>query len=432
MAEWVERQWISIGGSGLGRRARVGGKYQAFCPDPLGSRGLSLPTELSRSASRTEQKILELSDRGTRRQSDSGAGLEGIARFLLRSEAISSSRIEGMAPGPDKVAIAELTAKDTGARVASVPQLVANNVSVLQQMSGQLHEADEMTVEDIVAAQALLLGDLDNSGLREKQNWIGGSSYSPLEAEFVPPPPERVPELMDDLVDYLNGATHGAVIQAAMVHAQFETIHPFADGNGRVGRALIHAVLQRRGLVDSPVLPISMILGTWSDRYVHGLTRFRDTTPDSTGVLEWIDIFVQATAEAADHAQRIAGELESLRQEWRERVADHRRQQGKTRGLRTDSMGWKILENLPDHPLLTGPVAAEVFGTSRTSAGKALESLVEAGVLRKKSIDRGVTGYLADEVFDLITIAERRLASTRFDTAVAPPTARAVPELPDR
>lgn len=432
MAEWVERQWIPVGGPGLGRRAREGGRYLAFCPDPLGMRGLNIPGELSKSASRTEQKILGLADRGARGQVGSGTGLEGIARFLLRSEAISSSRIEGMAPGPDKVAIAELTSKNSDVRAASVPQLVANNVAVLQQLSEQLQQADEISVSDIIAVQALLLGDLDNSGFRDKQNWIGGTSYSPLEAEFVPPPPGLVPGLMEDLVDYLNGATHGALIQAAMVHAQFETIHPFADGNGRVGRALIHAVLQRRGLVESPVLPISMILGTWSDRYVHGLTRFRDDAPSSTGILEWIEIFIDAASDAADQAERIAAELESIREDWRARVDAYRASQGKTRALRSDSIEWRILEHLPDHPLLTATVAAEVFNTSRTAAGNALDSLAGSGVLRKKSIDRGITGYLADEVFELITLAERRLASTRFDTAVAPPTARAVPKLPNR
>lgn len=245
----------------------------------------------------------------------------------------------------------------------------------------------------------------------------------------MPPPPEFVPDLMDDLVEYLSGAAQGALIQAAFVHAQFETIHPFADGNGRVGRALIHAVLQRRGLVGSPVLPISMVLGTWSERYVHGLTRFRDVECGPAGACEWIEIFLDAADEAADQAGRIAGELESLQEEWRERMIGHRAQTGITRALRSDSVKQRILDRLADYPLLTAPVAAEIFGTSRTSSGKALENLVDAGILRKKSIDRGVTGYVAEEVFDLITLAERRLASTRFDTAIAPPAARPVPRI---
>lgn len=429
MAEWVERHWLPLDGPGLSRQARKGGAYQAFFPDALASRDVKLSAELSKEAGRVEQKILELSARGARGGRGSGTGLEGKAGFLLRSEAMSSSRIEGITPQPDKVAIAELTKTNPDMPTTNVAQLVANNVAVLQQMSEQLRDSDELSIASINTAQALLLGNPRASGLRESQNWVGGSSYSPLEAEFVPPPPEYVPELMEDLLDYLNGATHGALIQAGMVHAQFETIHPFPDGNGRIGRALIHAVLQRRGLVESPILPVSMVLGTWSDRYVQGLTRFRDTGAESTGVHDWLEVFIRAAGDAADQARRIADELGSLRTDWRDRVEAHRRGQGKTRALRTDSIEWKILESLPDHPLLTAQVAADIFESTRTSTGKALDNLVDAGVLRRKSIDRGVTGYLADDVFELITLAERRLASTRFDTVLSPPTARPVPKL---
>lgn len=429
MAEWIEQQWLPADGPGLSRRARMGGTYRAFLPDPLVTRHIVVPAALSREASQVEQQIRDLSNRGTRRAT--GTGLEGIARFLLRSEAISSSRIEGLAPQPDKVAIAELKA-DSGTPGAGVAQLVANNVAILQKLSRSVHEAETVGLREIIAAQELLLGNPRISGLRNVQNWIGGSNYSPIGADFVPPPPAAVPGLMDDLVDYLNGATHGALIQAALTHAQFETIHPFADGNGRVGRALIHVVLQRRGLVDYPILPVSMVLGTWSDRYIHGLTRFRDTDEHSDGALEWLDIFIAAAKEAATQAARIARELDELREEWRLRVDGHRKSQGMTRALRSDSIESRILEGIPDHPLLTATLAAEIFETSRTSAGKALDNLVGASVLRRRSIDRGVTGFLADEVFELITLVERRLASTRFDTRLAPPVARPVPVVPPR
>lgn len=423
MAHWVERHWVPVDGPGIGRRARQGGKYWAYVPDPLSGRSFVVPSELAKTADRVEQKIRALN----RDRAGLGTGLEGIARFLLRSEAISSSRIEGLAPGPDKVAIAELVSNRADMRTASVAQLVANNVRVLQQLSGHLRESGELSAADIIALQSLLLGETVPGGFRQQQNWIGGTSYSPLEADFVPPPHELVLELMEDLVEYLNGAAHGALIQAALVHAQFETIHPFVDGNGRVGRALIHAVLQRRGLVDSPILPISMILGTISQRYVDGLTCFRDVETGSEGVLQWIEVFLAAASEAADQAGRIAQELQTLRADWQERMTAHRLNQGMTRAPRSDSVEQRILDRLADHPLLTASVAAEIFETSRTTSGKALENLVEAGILRKKSIDRGVSGFLADEVFDLITLAERRLASTQFDTAAAPPHARAVP-----
>ena len=92
---------------------------------------------------------------------------------------------------------------------------------------------------------------------------------------------------MDDVVKYLNSASHGALVQAAILHAQFETIHPFADGNGRIGRALIHLVLERRGLATSPVLPVSMVLGTWSEGYVAGLTASETVTSTRGLTFSW-------------------------------------------------------------------------------------------------------------------------------------------------
>ena len=118
--------------------------------------------------------------------------------------------------------------------------------------------------------------------IRTAQNWIGGSNYNPLRADFVPPPPENVPSLVDDLIVYMNSDNHSPLVQAGIAHAQFETIHPFADGNGRTGRALIHVVLHRRGLAPNFVPPVSLVLATWVDDYIGGLTAYRHTEgPDS-------------------------------------------------------------------------------------------------------------------------------------------------------
>ena len=137
-----------------------------------------------------------------------------------------------------------------------------------------------MTINGLLALHRSLLPDSpEHHGIREAQNWLGGSSYHPLEADFIPPPPELVPALLDDLMAYLNSAAHAPLIQAALVHAQFETIHPFTDGNGRMGRAPIHTVLARRGLLLSAVLPTSLILATLSDRYVEALSLFRGINP---------------------------------------------------------------------------------------------------------------------------------------------------------
>ena len=133
--------------------------------------------------------------------------------------------------------------------------------------------------------------------IREEQNWIGGNDYNPCGADFVPPPPEHVLPLLDDLFDAMDDDRLPPLVQAALVHPQFETIHPFHDGNGRTGRALIHVVLNRRGIAPEYVLPISVVLANNRDRYIAALTAFRE---DGTG--QWIEHFAAATATAANLA----------------------------------------------------------------------------------------------------------------------------------
>lgn len=258
------------------------------------------------------------------------------------------------------------------------------------------------------------------------QNWIGGNNYSPMGADFVPPPPDMVPALLDDLMDLVSGAHHAALVQAAIAHAQFETIHPFPDGNGRVGRALIHAILRRRGVTRAPILPVSTVLYTLSERYVDGLTAYRDGR-----VAQWVEFFVDAADTASDEAVVIADDVAALRGQWDEQIEEYRRSVGKARALRKDSAEYKILRGLPAVPLLTEATAMREYGIpKKASAQTALEALKEAGILRKKEIgDRThrVTGYFADDIFRLIDAASRELASTMFDTRVSPPTGRAVP-----
>lgn len=156
--------------------------------------------------------------------------------------------------------------------------------------------------------------------------------------------------------------------QAAYAHAQFETIHPFADGNGRTGRALVQMLLRRRGLAPSYVPPISVVLASDKQRYISGLEAFRDSRED-----EWLENFAVSAARAAELAARYLGDVQALQEEWRSRLAPL--------GVRTDAAAWAIINALPGHPIISAPVAEVAIRRSRPAAAQGIDQLVKAGVL---------------------------------------------------
>ena len=179
-----------------------------------------------------------------------------------------------------------------------------------------------MRPADFLEIHRVLLERAPNSQragrFRTSQNWIGGNDYNPCGAAFVPPPPEEVDRLLDDLCAFVDDVALPPVVQAAIAHAQFETIHPFDDGNGRTGRALVHVVLRRRGLTPAFVPPISVVLARDKDRYLKGLTLFREDR-----LAAWIELFAAATAEAATLAAHYTLRVGQLQDEWRKRLREH-------------------------------------------------------------------------------------------------------------
>jgi Fic family protein len=429
VATYLDARW-EASWDAPSRRERRGGGYHPYLPDPLISRLVNLsPTTSGRTAG-VETLVRRLGER------PGSHGLEHLARFLLRSEAIASSRIEGLQASPQQVALAELAATETAVKhgFSANAKLVANNVAALRQAVTDLVTRPSLEVPDIVALHdSLLLGER-HQGLRTVQNWVGGGNWHPLDAEFIPPPPEHVVALMEDLTTYAGGAAHSPLVQAALVHAQFETIHPFTDGNGRVGRALIHTVLARRGLTRTAVLPISPVILTRSDTYIEGLTAYRHTGPSvgpaaAEALDAWLGVFLAATETAVEQAESFIEELAALHEDWAERHATFRQTQGLRAHPRAGSAVARLLDLLPEAPVLTARTFQRLAGISYPAARGALEELADARILHRKQIDRGATGYLARDVFDLLTLTERRLASTRWDTR-QPPPGRPVPARP--
>jgi Fic family protein len=365
-------------------------KYDAFLPDGLSDFNPSIPVELAGVVSGAEAAIGSLNDRAR-------PALRPLVRLLLRAESIASSKVEGLQADARSLARAEAKA-DVGKNIGSDVVEVLANIDAMELAVEETAAQATITLDSLVAIHESLMRRAPNASIagqvRDVQNWIGGNDYNPRGADFVPPPPENVAELLADLCDFCNSDHLPPLIQAAIAHAQFETIHPFEDGNGRTGRALIHVLLRRRGLAPSYVPPISVVLAAKKDRYIDGLIQYRDGDLD-----EWIERFAVAAAQAAILAERYLGRVQELQDAWREQLRDHA-------DLRADAAAWAVIDELPGHPVFTVPVATAVTGRSKSSTTVAVDQLVDAGVLHPLSESKRNRAWEAAGLLDLLAELE--------------------------
>ena len=226
--------------------------------------------------------------------------------------------------------------------------------------------------------------------VRTVQNWIGGNDYNPCGADFVPPPPDHVHGLLDDLVDAVNREDLPPLVQAAVVHAQFETIHPFEDGNGRTGRALIQVVLRRRGMATTYVPPLSVILAAEREAYFAGLGEFRFGDP-----VRWIARFAVAAARAATLARQYLDAVRELQDEWRHLLAA-------AANPRADAAAWALIDALPARPVISTAAAIVLTGRAKSAIHAAVSQLVDAGVLIPLSRSRRNRLWEASGLIELV------------------------------
>jgi Fic family protein len=418
--ELIKLSWPFEPTSGLPRSARRGCEYEAYVPDALSDRAIVLTGTTAAEVADAERAV-----EGLNREAESLADSEAMARLLLRAEAVASSKIEGLEVGGRRLLKAQLARglSESASDVSATE--VLNNVDAMRVALDSLGAEDEITVERLLVVHGRLLAGTslrEHAGkIREQQNWIGGSSYNPCSATFVPPPPERVPELLDDLCAFCNGDGLPPLTQAALAHAQFETIHPFIDGNGRTGRVLIHMLLRRRGLAPRVVPPISLILATWSKDYVEGLTvtRYRGVSSSDGAIAAvnvWISLFAAATIRAVADAEAYEQTVAEVQAEWRKRLVS----------VRSDSAIDRLVNALPGAPVITVRSAAGLIGRSEQAVNQAIPRLLDAGVLTQTTIGRRNRAFEAVELIDAFTGLERALASPDGDTRHSPP-ARPVP-----
>jgi len=327
--------------------------------------------------------------------------LAAVGPILTRSEGIASSRIEGLAMSTRRIYEASQRPDDIKDRPAR--QVVGNMdvmLDVLQRTDlalthDDLHRWHRAVMEpEPTSRQAI-------GTYRDVQNWIGGRADTPVGAPFVPPPPDLVPDLMADLLRFANERTISPVIQAAIAHAQFETIHPYTDGNGRVGRALVYRILAARGTIRNTAPPISPIIVSDRRPYIAGLTAYRDGQPST-----WIDTFVEILNAGCTYSLLLAASLTDLAEKWRHRVGDVKR----------SAVDHKIVATLIEHPILDARLVATEFGVSTVAARDALHRLEQRGIIVERPLRKGRRGrpakvYEASELFDLLDQDPQTLAA---------------------
>ena len=400
---WLNDTW------GESRNERQSGTYHPYVPDLVSHRTFELSPATLDSVAEAHERISQLGVKGER--------AESIARILLRSEALSSSRIEGLElPVAKLLEAEELRRMGVTQNPTSTATLVLGNTDMMLEAIRVGTSSNSLSIETICRMHQLLLRGTQveslGGAIRTSQNWIGGNRTNPIGATYVPPRPERVPALLEDLVEFCNTSQYPAVIKAAIAHAQFETIHPFADGNGRAGRALVHVLISPIGVVA----PLSLALLADRSRYIEHLSAYRSDGDGGTTMNGWIDYFSQALVSACARAMALDDILAAVHGEWLHRVH-----------FRKGSAGERILQLLTSHPVLTVARATELVGSSTEACRLAIHRLVEASILRQNAKNRKSGLYVADDVIDALTSYERA-ASTRIGNTRLERPETAVPQ----
>lgn len=279
---------------------------------------------------------------------------------------------------------------------------MAANVVAMEEAIALGEVARALTADDVRAIHRALMANeparVTPGEFRREQNWIGGRLDSPIDARFVPPPEDEVEALIEDLMTFVNRDDLPGIAQAGIAHAQFETIHPFLDGNGRVGRCLIHVILRRRGIAPRFVPPVSVVLTSRPDAYVAGLVDFREGR-----IAEWCASFAGACERAATLSTELADAIAKLQAEWFERAGRPRR----------DSAAAHIIGMLPAQPVTSAATIRAAIGASHQRALDGLKTLAEAGVIHQISEGSYDRQYAADELFALLEAYEERVAAAR-------------------
>jgi Fic family protein len=378
--EYEEHAWSSSLDIPRRWQSTFSGPYRAAVVPEISRLDLVLPAATMALA---DEATAELA----RFDAEMGTEIAPFGAVLLRSESAASSRIENLTASAKAVALAELG--DVSRRNAA--EIVANTTA----MQAAIELADRLDASAILAMHAALLGQHDPKiagRWRNAQVWIGSSSYGPHTATFVPPHHTRVPTTIDDLVEFMRRDDLAVLPQAALAHAQFETIHPFPDGNGRTGRALVHCLLRGKRLTRQVTVPVSAGLLTDTNRYFDALTAYR-----SGDIRPIVERFAEASFDSVVNGRQLVGELRAIRAAWSDAITSRRQ-----------ATVWRTLDVVVQHPVLDNALVQRELGVSVMGADAAITELVGIGALEEITGGRRNRRYAAVHVLAALdAFAER-------------------------
>jgi Fic family protein len=344
--------------------------YRAFLPE-------SLPPNPPPRIDGALQSRLSEADRALGRLDGSIYTLPNPELFVsmyVRKEAVLSSQIEGT-----QSSLQDLLSTEADITSAEIPRDVREVVNYVRAMNHGLARLDALpvSVRLIREIHANLLHGVRGSHLtpgelRRSQNWIGPEGSTLADATFIPPPPDAVPVAMADLEAFVH-EDRGVplLIKIGLAHAQFETIHPFLDGNGRVGRLLITLLLCERRALAKPVLYLSHYFKTHREEYYERLQAVRESG-DWEG---WLEFFLRGVSEVSAQATETARRILLLREQHRSRIVEAL---GRAAGN-----GHRILEHLYEHPIVSAKQVQALIGTTFAGANQIIHRLVAAGILQE-------------------------------------------------
>jgi Fic family protein len=373
-----------------------GEKVNAFVPAPLPpeSHSIALALEASR-LTKAKQALVRLDV-----ASEMVPSLDWFIYAFVRKEAVITSQIEGTQATLDDLLAFEAEGNHT---TDEDVEEICNYVKALHYARAQLaaKKGLPLSIRLLNEAHRRLVGGARGANkqpgeIRRSQNWIGGSR--PGNAIYVPPPPDKVMGLLDDLERYIHA--HDALpplVRAGLIHVQFETIHPYLDGNGRMGRLLVALLLEHWGLLKQPALYLSLFFKRHRAEYYRRLNAVR-TDGDWEG---WLDFFLDGVATIADEAVTSARDLFGIVARDREGLLENRD---------SSAFVFRLFEQLPRHPIVTVASAMKLIDGSKPTAIRAI------GVLQKMRVLVETTGKRRDRSFSYDAYLARLREGTDLET----------------